>query len=226
MNIEELKKLVNNCNTIKELLEKLNINQNSYNYKKIQNKLDDLKIDYSHLKRKSKVLGTVKEENTKYTYSSSALRIKLIKEGIKENKCEICGQLPEHMGKPLTLQLHHINGNHNDNRLENLIILCPNCHSQTENYSSHKNIKEKIKHYCEKCGKEISRKAKLCNKCKGEENRKVSRPSKEELLSKLNELKGNFTETGKYYGVSDNAIRKWCKNYEIPHLKNEIKKLL
>ena len=59
---------------------------------------------------------------------------KLIREGLKENKCEICGLINEWNGKPLVLQLHHINGNHTDNRLENLQILCPNCHSQTDTY--------------------------------------------------------------------------------------------
>lgn len=57
---------------------------------------------------------------------------KLIREGLKENKCEICGLINEWNGKPLVLQLHHINGNHTDNRLENLQILCPNCHSIQE----------------------------------------------------------------------------------------------
>lgn len=61
--------------------------------------------------------------------SSSALRKQLFKEGIKEKKCECCG-LITWMGKPIPLELHHINGNHYDNRLSNLIILCPNCHSQ------------------------------------------------------------------------------------------------
>ena len=64
---------------------------------------------------------------------SKSLKNRLISEGLKENKCEICG-LTEWMGKPITLQLDHINGKHSDNRLENLRILCPNCHSQTETW--------------------------------------------------------------------------------------------
>ena len=65
---------------------------------------------------------------------SKNLKRRLIKEGLKEDKCEMCGIGNEWNGKPLTLQLDHINGDHSDNRLENLRILCPNCHSQTSTW--------------------------------------------------------------------------------------------
>jgi Zn finger protein HypA/HybF involved in hydrogenase expression len=59
----------------------------------------------------------------------------IIKSGIKENRCELCGQEPTHNGKPLTLQCHHLDGNNTNNKLENLQILCPNCHTQTDTYA-------------------------------------------------------------------------------------------
>lgn len=61
------------------------------------------------------------------------IKSRLLKEGLKENRCEICG-LSEWLGKPIGLELHHVNGDGNDNRLENLMLLCGNCHSQTDNW--------------------------------------------------------------------------------------------
>jgi len=72
--------------------------------------------------------------------SAHKLRLKLLKEGIKEHKCEICG-INEWMGHPAPLELDHIDGNHFNNEMENLRILCPNCHSQTDTNSGKKNKK-------------------------------------------------------------------------------------
>jgi len=63
------------------------------------------------------------------------IKQRLIAAGLKQNQCEECGA-SRWRRRPLSLCLHHINGNRHDNRLENLVLLCPNCHSQTPNFGS------------------------------------------------------------------------------------------
>lgn len=66
-------------------------------------------------------------------YQTFKLKNRLLKEGIKERKCEVCGNT-EWMGQPIPVELHHIDGDSSNNRLENLQILCPNCHAFTDTY--------------------------------------------------------------------------------------------
>jgi len=66
--------------------------------------------------------------------TSFHLKNRLIAAGLKRNSCEICG-LTAWLERPLVMALHHVNGDKTDNRLENLQVLCPNCHSQTESFS-------------------------------------------------------------------------------------------
>ena len=66
-------------------------------------------------------------------YQTFKLKIRLINENIKENKCEIC-EITEWQGNPIAMQLDHIDGNSHNHLLNNLRIICPNCHSQTETY--------------------------------------------------------------------------------------------
>jgi len=64
----------------------------------------------------------------------SHLKLRLVAAGLKEDRCELCG-IDTWNGSPLSLALHHVNGDGTDNRLENLQLLCPNCHSQTTTFA-------------------------------------------------------------------------------------------
>jgi hypothetical protein len=66
--------------------------------------------------------------------SSHKLRLKLIEDGVKERHCERCGNT-EWFGEPIPVELHHVNGDRFDNRIENLQLLCPNCHALTDNHA-------------------------------------------------------------------------------------------
>lgn len=75
-------------------------------------------------------------------------------------------------------------------------------------------------HYCQRCGTQISRKALYCANCYAIIQRKIDRPSRDELKKQIRELP--FTQIAKKYGVTDNAIRKWCDSYQLPRKKIDI----
>jgi Zn finger protein HypA/HybF involved in hydrogenase expression len=130
-------------------------------------------------------------------YSTGELKKRLLRENILQNKCDWCS-ISEWRNKKIQCELDHINGNRYDHRRENLRMLCPNCHSQTETFRGRNKVQlEKIK---------SSKKMQPPRLHK----RKVVRPLKEQLEKEIKEF--GFTATGRKYGVSDNTIRKWNKS--------------
>jgi hypothetical protein len=222
---ENLEKIIIESYTYKEVLIKMGLRAAGGNYKVLKKYIELYKISISHflttedlskrnLNQKTKELEKILIENS--TYSRSLLKERLYKERLKERKCELCEQGEEWMGKKMSLILDHINGIYNDNRIENLRIVCPNCNATLETHAgknkkitSETNEDKKI-NKCE-CG-EITRSSKKCKKCFSLNQRKVDRPSYEKLIKEIEKL--GYVGVGKKYGVSDNAVRKWKKQYE------------
>lgn len=154
---EEFIKAVQNSVSIAEVCRHIGIVDKGGSYRVVHNKINKLGLDISHFTGKAwnqgkryrqilqpKSLEEILVENS--YYQSHKLKERLIKEGLKEYKCERCKRT-EWENEKIPLELHHINGNNTDNRLENLQLLCPNCHALTDNYraKNKESVKNKIK---------------------------------------------------------------------------------
>jgi Zn finger protein HypA/HybF involved in hydrogenase expression len=113
------------------------------NYRQMHKAIIEFQIDVSHftgqgwnvgLKFRPKATKPLEEILVKDSnYQSFKLKNRLFNEGVKERRCECCGN-DEWLGQPIPLELHHIDGDNTNNELENLQILCPNCHAMTTTY--------------------------------------------------------------------------------------------
>lgn len=142
------------------------------------------------------------------------LKDRLIKAGYKRNVCEICG-ISEWNGKPLTMQMHHKDGDNKNNNLDNLMMICPNCHAQTENYRGAANrTTDKPVNHCQDCGRMIRRTSIRCPSCAAK-NRIDGRVTINLTIDKFKQYKQmGYPNTliAKECGVTENAIRKWRRN--------------
>lgn len=228
---ENLIQYVQSSMSYAQVLRKMNITPAGGNYSTLKRKIKEQEIDVSHFTGQGWNVGLRFKPNQPLPIedflqvdrpcSSHNLKKRLIKEGMKDHICESC-QLISWLDKPVPLELDHINGDHNDNRIENLRLLCPNCHAQTDNYRGRAIKSTKYEHlrrykdptYCLDCYKVINDKAQRCKSCAGKEREptKISWPPTEEL--KLMLLESSYCAVAKTLGVSDNAVRKRVKNHK------------
>ena len=219
---ELLKEITKNSTSFSEILKKLNLSPQGANYKMIKNLIINFNIDHKHLlckNRRTWKTGIKKSwdeiliENYQFVIGSS-IKQRLIKENILKYECYICS-ISSWNNNKLTLQLDHINGINNDNRIENLRLLCPNCHSQTTTFAGRKLKNKKQKPPIVKClcGNLKHFHSKFCKSCfKDYQHKhltKIKWPNNDVLKNMVNNF--GFLETGKRLGVSDNAVRKRLK---------------
>ena len=144
---EEFKTIIKNSQSYSDCLRALDLNtKGGSSTDVLKKRIRELNCSVEHFKGKSISSTKYKLEEILIkdsTYANiSRLKERLIKANLLEHKCHKCG-ITEWQNEPIALQLDHINGISNDHRLENLRLLCPNCHSQTDTYAGKNKNKNK-----------------------------------------------------------------------------------
>lgn len=197
---EEFINLVKSSLNIAEVLFKLGytVTGNSWGYSQVKQRMTDLNLSGKDFRGKSAIVEeslknkavNLFKENSKH--SRHILRKRIIQENLLEYKCAICG-IKEWNGKTLSLELDHINGINNDNRIENLRFLCPNCHSQTSTYGSRNKqyVESKYDIPEELANSIISEYLKIKNKKKVAEKLGIAKKAVEQCLKENRILRPN-----------------------------------
>jgi len=219
---DELQKLVNESNSLTDILRKLERKTTSGNFRTLKRYAKILNVDLNFILinnkknpiQSNKIIRNLNEILTiNSTYSNmGCLKKRLYNSGLKNKECELCGQNEEWYGKYMSLILDHKNGNHTDNRLENLQILCPNCNATLPTHCG-KNIQNKNnkkKHKKIKYIDNVNDPNVLITSMKNK--RIFKRPSYEILINNIKEI--GYSATGRKYGVTGKTIKNWIKFYE------------
>jgi hypothetical protein len=210
---DNLIKIISESSSQREVLLKVNVRSAGGNYKTLKKYIDMYSLSINHFDKSyskmvdlkvKKPLSEILVENS--TFSRTHLKERLYELKILKRECCLCGQDENWNGMRISLILDHENGIYNDNRIENLRIVCPNCNAGLDTFAGRNLRKAKEIFYC-KCGVEIGKKSGKCVRCASQTRRLIERPEKEILIREVEEF--GYSATGRKYGVSDNCIRKW-----------------
>lgn len=172
MDRETLQAIVKSSKSLNEIIRGFGMVNTGVSFRNLKRRLSEDSIDWDHIPkgvsgRKGIRCGGVKAFELKdvmvegSTYNTKDLKRRLIREGLLKNQCSICGQQPMWNGKPLTLIMDHINGIRDDNRFENLRIVCPHCNMQLDT----SNGKNRIRKKCIDCGRLVRKSSERCMTC-------------------------------------------------------------
>lgn len=177
----------------------------------------------SPLRRDPAPLDEVLVEGSRY--QRARLKERLYDAGLKERRCELCGQGELWHGRRMSLILDHVNGVADDNRLANLRIVCANCNATLDTHCGRNTALPPVERTCQRCGgpfRPRSQRQRYCSRACGQRAprrrgpqpaaRRAERPPYAQLVAEIAEL--GYVGVGRRYGVSDNAIRKWRLEYE------------
>ena len=141
---QDLKKTALRVKSIRQLLKQLGLKESGGNYKQIKKYLDYYKVNIAHFKGRAwnkglrgigkPIVPLAKILVRNSNYQSYKLKKRLFKEKLKKEECENCSWRDKTLDGRIPVEIHHINGNSRDNRIGNLRILCPNCHSLQNNH--------------------------------------------------------------------------------------------
>jgi len=228
MPLEEFKQLIANSRTYTDVLSYWGLKNEGGSFHRLKARIIADNIDDTHIS--SVNIGikawrqkgrTIEEYLVKDgpRIKGQELKRRLIKAGLKFDFCEECGQEPIWNNRTLVLQLDHINGDKTDNRIENLRILCPHCHSQTDTFAGKNCTHAKPKKVCPNCNTTFNSKLKHCTTCATwrtqprPSRHKVPHPTAEELHTLI--WSKPITQLAVDLGVSDVAIHKWCRQLGV-----------